>query len=298
MKKAQIGNLILVLAAFIWGLAFVAQSVGMRYVGAFTFLMARSYLGGCFLIPCIALFSGNKKVKSRKSLYVGGVLCGTILFAASILQQIGIKYTSVGKSGFLTTLYIILVPILSIVLHKKPSKRVWVAVGVALAGLYLLCMKGSFHLDAGDSLILMSAFCFAIHILLIDYFSPRTDPVRLSCIQFFVCGIFSTGPSLFIESPTVSNLMDAWMPIVYAGVLSSGVAYTLQIIGQKYTDATKASLIMSLESVFSVLGGWVILHQYLSARELLGCVCVFAAIVIVQLPERSKKIETGQLDEN
>lgn len=297
--------MLLLLTAAIWGVAFVAQSVGMDYVGPFTFNTVRSLLGGIVLIPCIVLLKrinvGSKDTAEaaehasgdpagqRKVLLTGGVACGVLLCIASNLQQFGIMYTSVGKSGFITAMYIVLVPVLGIFLKKKAGIKIWCSVAIAVGGLYLLCMTDSgFSIQKGDLLLLLGAVIFSFHILTIDYFSPKVDGVKMSCIQFFTCGILSMVCMFLFEQPQIGAILQAWMPIVYAGVLSCGVAYTLQIVGQKGMNPTVASLILSMESVISVIAGWLILHQKLSGRELLGCVLMFAAIILVQLPERKR----------
>ena len=298
-------SMLLLLTAAIWGVAFVAQSVGMDYVGPFTFNAVRSLLGGIVLIPCIVLLkrinAGSKDTAGaaecesgdpagqRKVLLTGGVACGVLLCIASNLQQFGIMYTSVGKSGFITAMYIVLVPVLGIFLKKKAGIKIWCSVAIAVGGLYLLCMTDSgFSIQKGDLLLLLGAVIFSFHILTIDYFSPKVDGVKMSCIQFFTCGILSMVCMFLFEQPQIGAILQAWMPIVYAGVLSCGVAYTLQIVGQKGMNPTVASLILSMESVISVIAGWLILHQKLSGRELLGCVLMFAAIILVQLPERKR----------
>ena len=270
-------------------------------MGPLTFNASRFIIGAVFLIPCIAFLDALKKKdsavsgdlsptepKDRKTLLIGGLCCGIAIAVASTLQQYGISMTTVGKAGFITALYIVLVPILGIFLKKKPRLIIWVSVILALAGLYFLCMTDSLSFSKGDTMVLLCALAFSIHILIIDYFSPKVDGVRMSCIQFFVAGILCGIPALILEHPQFSSLAAAWAPILYAGILSSGVAYTLQIVAQKNYDPTIASLILSLESVFSVLAGWVILHQALSPREIFGCVLVFIAIILVQLPERKK----------
>lgn len=291
MKNLQLrSSLMLLLTATIWGVAFVAQSVGMDYVKPFTFNGIRSIIGGLVLIPCIYLLnrrkntSATEKQSSQRTLIVGGITCGLCLFAASNFQQFGIQYTTVGKAGFITACYIVIVPILGLFLKKKCSPLIWLSVLLALMGLYFLCMAESFSLGAGDLLCLIGAFLFSLHILVIDHFSPMADGVKLSCIQFFVCGILSLICMFFFENPDLSMILMAWLPILYAGILSCGVAYTLQIIGQKNMNPTVASLILSLESCISVLAGWIILGQALSSRELLGCALMFAAIILAQLP--------------
>ena len=293
MKNLQLRNsLLLLLTATIWGVAFVAQSVGMDYVQPFTFNGIRSIIGGLVLIPCIFLLNRLKspsepiQKSSSRPLLAGGILCGLCLFAASSFQQFGIKYTTVGKAGFITACYIVIVPILGLFQKKKCSSLIWVSVLLALVGLYFLCMSGSISLGLGDLLVLIGAFLFSIHILVIDHYSPLADGVQLSCIQFFVCGVLSLICMFLFETPDLSMMLMAWLPILYAGVLSCGVAYTLQVVGQKNMNPTVASLILSMESCISVLAGWLILGQALSSRELLGCVLMFAAIILAQIPVR------------
>ena len=293
MKNLQLRNsLLLLLTATIWGVAFVAQSVGMDYVQPFTFNGIRSIIGGLVLIPCIFILNRLKspsepiQKSSSRPLLAGGILCGLCLFAASSFQQFGIKYTTVGKAGFITACYIVIVPILGLFLKKKCSPLIWVSVLLALVGLYFLCMSGSISLGLGDLLVLIGAFLFSIHILVIDHYSPLADGVQLSCIQFFVCGVLSLICMFLFETPDLSMILMAWLPILYAGVLSCGVAYTLQVVGQKNMNPTVASLILSMESCISVLAGWLILGQALSSRELLGCVLMFAAIILAQIPVR------------
>lgn len=290
-------SLLLLLTAAIWGVAFVSQSVGMDYVGPFTFNAVRSLVGAAVLVPCIALLKklqgGDEtqkvhKKEDKKTLFTGGICCGVILALASSFQQFGIKYTTVGKAGFITAMYIVLVPLLGIFLKKKLGIQVGISVVIAVAGLYLLCMTESFRLEAGDALVLVCALIFSFHIMVIDHFSPLVDGVKMSCIQFLTCGILCGICMFLFEEPKLSMLLAAWKPILYAGVMSCGVGYTLQIIGQKGMNPTVASLIMSLESVISVLAGFLLLGEVLSRRELFGCVLMFAAIVLAQLPERGR----------
>ena len=299
MNKSNIkGNVILIITALIWGTAFVAQSVGMDYVGPFTFITARYIVGGLFLIPCIYLLDKmNKKTvkesshNDKKTLFVAGILCGIALFTASCFQQIGIQYTTVGKSGFITSLYIVIVPMLGILFKKKVPAKVWISVVISLIGLYLLCMNEVFSISRGDFFILICAFCFSIHILIIDKYSSLVDGVRMSCIQFFVAGLLGVIPMLIFENPQIKDILNACSPILYAGIMSSGVAYTLQIIGQRYTSPVLATLIMSLESVFAALSGWIILGEVLSIKEYMGCCLVFAAIILAQIPDRKTDIK-------
>lgn len=308
MKKTSWRSpLLLLLTAVIWGVAFVAQSVGMDYVGPFTFNFVRCIIGGLVLIPCIILLdklkekdapAGNAEAVTnagtwhQKELFTGGICCGVALFVASNLQQFGIQYTTVGKAGFITALYIVLVPLLGIFLKKAVGMKIWFSVLLAVAGLYLLCITEGFSIGAGDFLVLLCAVAFSVHILIIDYFSPKVDGVRMSCIQFFVCGLLSGIGMLAREQVNPGSVLQAWIPILYAGVMSCGVAYTLQIVGQKGMNPTVASLILSLESVVSVLAGWLLLGQKLSIREISGCVLMFGAIILAQLPD-GKKSRTG-----
>lgn len=318
MKKTEWKSpALLFLTAVVWGVAFVAQSVGMDYVGPFTFNCIRCLIGAVVLVPCIWFLDGWKQRQggascgresagaqdsascSRRSagaqdgasdgshaLLAGGICCGLALFVASNLQQIGIQYTTVGKAGFITALYIVMVPVFGIFLKKRAGIRVWVSVALAVAGLYLLCITDRLALGKGDILVLLCAVVFAVHILVVDHFSAKADGVRMSCIQFLVCGLLSGVCMLIMEHPEMRLILQAWQPILYAGVFSCGVGYTLQIVGQKGTDPTVASLILSLESVVSVLAGWLLLGQRLSVRELGGCALMFAAILLAQLPER------------
>lgn len=297
--KLQLRNsLLLLLTAAIWGVAFVAQSVGMDYIGPFTFNMIRSTIGGIVLIPCIFLLdkiapnekkelTKEEKKKGKKTLQIGGICCGILLALASNFQQIGIKYTTVGRAGFITACYIIIVPLIGMIFfHKKSRSTIWLAVVLALVGLYLLCITEEFAIGYGDLLVLVCSFLFSMHILVIDHFSPLVDGVKMSCIQFFVCGIVSGIPAILTETIVWDNILQAWMPILYAGVMSCGVAYTLQIVGQKNMNPTVASLILSLESCIAVLAGWVILGESLTSREIWGCILMFAAIVLAQLPKK------------
>lgn len=296
MNRRSRSNIMLVLTAFIWGVAFVAQSVGMDYVGPYTFNGARFLIGGLVLIPCIfgfRYFNGTGRTMTRAAAarkrntgIIGGICCGICLCIASALQQIGIAQTTVGKAGFITTLYIVIIPVLSIALGKKAGLKVWVSVAIAVAGMYLLSIKEGFTMEKGDFMVLLCAVVFSIHILVIDYLSPKADGVFMSCIQFFTAGIIAIIMAFIKETPTMESLTAAWAPVLYAGIMSSGVGYTLQVVAQKDTDPVVASLLLSLESVFSVLAGWVILHQVLSGRELLGCALVFCAVILAQLPNR------------
>ena len=308
MKLQLKNSLLLLLAATIWGFAFVAQSVGMEYVGPFTFNMTRNIIGGLVLIPCIFFsrkLNGSDATEnastnldntvgcsknSDKLVWIGGICCGLCLAIASSLQQMGIQYTTVGRAGFITACYIVLVPIFNLILfRKKCSPLIWFSVALSVVGLYLLCMQGTFALGKGEILVMLCAVAFSVHILVIDHFAPFVDCVKMSCIQFFVCGIVCAVPAFLLENPQITNILQAWMPILYAGVLSSGVAYTLQIVGQKNMNPAVASLLLSMESCFSVLAGWLLLQQKLSIKELFGCVLMFVAIVLAQMPTSSQE---------
>ena len=295
MNKQMQGNLMLLLTALIWGSAFVAQSAGMDYVGPFTYSTARNLIGFAVLIPVIIVF--RKKARSlhpttdaenralNKRSIIGGIVCGIALGVAGNFQQVGISMTTAGKAGFITALYIILVPILGIFLKKKVPKIIWLCVWIALIGFYLLCMKGGFTLSKGDLLCLICAVCFSGHILVIDHFNTKNvDGVLMSSVQFLVAGLLSMVLMFLFEQPTLNSIWDAKLTILYAGVLSSGVAYTLQILGQKHTNPTVATLLMSLESVFAAVFGALFLKEILSPRELIGCVLVFAAVILAQIP--------------
>lgn len=294
-SKSLKGSLLLLLTAAIWGFAFVAQSVGMNYVGGFTFNCTRNLIGAFVLLPFI-LLSGRKSgisqpysAQERSLLLKGGLTCGFFLFLASNFQQFGIKYTTVGKAGFITALYIVIVPVIGIFLKKKSSPYIWAAVILSLCGLYLLCISPgeSFSIKKGDMLVIICAFLFSFQILAVDHYAPLVSGIRLAALEFLVCGILSGIPALFLERPGFQQILAAWLPILYAGALSSGIAYTLQIIAQRDLNPAVASLIMSLESSFSVLAGFLILHQKLSRRELIGCAIMFSAIILAQLPHRA-----------
>ncbi len=285
------GCLILALTSFIWGVAFVAQSVGMEHIEPFTFNFCRSLLAVAVLFP-ITLFTGNKEkspslrgYKSKK-LLIAGVLSGVFLFAAINFQQFGMygeQATTPGKCAFITAIYIIFSPILGIFLKKRPGINVWLGVFVGTLGMYLLCMGGESGIVLGDILTLICAVFFSFQILTIDKFSGEVDCIKMSCIQFAVCSLLSIPFVFLTEAPSMSAIWDCRIPILYTGVLSSALAYTLQIIGQKYADVTPATLTMSLESVFATLAGWVILSDEMALREIFGCVLIFAAVVISQI---------------
>ena len=292
MRTKQLtSSLLLLLTAAIWGSAFVAQSVGMDYIGALTFNAARSLLAALVLLPVIRLADKKRGHKAPWPIK-GGLLCGTALCVASNLQQFGLRYTTVGKAGFLTACYIVIVPFLGLFLKRRCGWSAWVGAGLSLAGLYLLCITDGFVPGLGDTLVFLCAVVYAAHILLADHFAPGVDCLRLSLLQFLVHGGLSALGALCFESVSLSACLDAWLPILYAGLLSSAGGYTLQLVAQKNLDPTVASLLMSLESCFAVLAGWLILDQQLSSREWVGCALMFCAILLVQLfPAKSNSKE-------
>lgn len=299
------GSLILLLAAFIWGIAFVAQTSGSQNVGTFTFNASRSFVGAAFLVIVIMVvrLSANKNVKQEitsdeyrpktKWPIKGGIICGCVLCTAMSLQQYGISIypkgvAASGRAGFLTATYVVMVAVLTALIEKKIRPVIVLSVIGCISGMYLLCMKGGFSgIYAADICLLLCAVCFMCHIFAVEHFSSE-DGIKLSCIQFATCAVISLILALVFEKPDIGNIVKAAVPILYAGVMSNGIAYTLQIIGQKYTKPAVASIVMSLESVFAVLAGWLILHEVLSIREAVGCVLVFAAVIIAQIPEKEK----------
>ena len=311
----------LFLTAMIWGAAFVAQSVSMDYIGPFTFICLRSVIGGLFLIPVIIVLDGirrksqnesanvvssentlhniemdiEKEEKQRlswknKQLIEGGIVCGILLFFANCFQQSGIQYTTVGKAGFITTFYIIIVPLIGLFFKKYCGILTWIGVVIALAGLYFLCITQKLTIQRGDALILCCSVLYAGQILAIDHYNPFVDGVKMSCIQFLTGGVLGAVFMFLFENPSVAMILSAAGPILYTGIMSTGVGYTLQIVGQKGLNPTVAALILSLESVFSALSGYVFLHQVLTTRELIGCVLMFIAIVLAQLPDIRRKV--------
>lgn len=311
----------LFLTAMIWGAAFVAQSVSMDYIGPFTFICLRSVIGGLFLIPVIIVLDGirrksqnesanvvssentlhniemdiEKEEKQRlswknKQLIEGGIVCGIFLFFANCFQQTGIQYTTVGKAGFITTFYIIIVPLIGLFFKKYCGILTWIGVVIALAGLYFLCITQKLTIQRGDALILCCSVLYAGQILAIDHYNPFVDGVKMSCIQFLTGGVLGAVFMFLFENPSVAMILSAAGPILYTGIMSTGVGYTLQIVGQKGLNPTVAALILSLESVFSALSGYVFLHQVLTTRELIGCALMFIAIVLAQLPDIRRKV--------
>lgn len=300
MHQEMRGSLILLLTAFIWGIAFVAQSTAMDHIAPFTYMAARYLIGGIVLLPVVYFrhlqkddlhsLTAEERIAKRKCTLRGGMCCGLILFISSAFQQFGISMTTTGKAGFITALYIIIVPFLSVFFGRKIPKKIWLCVVIAITGFWLLCVSGDFSVGLGDWLVLCCAFAFSAHILAVDHFTAKdADGIQMSCTQFFVAAGLSAIGMLIFEKPVWAAVCEAKWSILYAGVLSSGVAYTLQIIGQKYAKPTTATLMMSLESVFAALAGWLILGEILSGKELMGCVLVFAAVLLAQLPVKILK---------
>ena len=293
MNKQVKGTLSLLSATVIWGFAFIAQSVGMDHIGPFTFQAVRCALAVLFLIPCTFLLEIRKLPLSQSlakwrdpRLWKAGLICGCALFVAASLQQIGLVYTDAGKAGFLTAMYIVLVPVLGLFLKRKPPRSTFISVPLAVLGLYLLSCMGVSRINIGDLCLMGCALAFAVQITCVDRFAGSVDGFRLNCIQSLVVSLLSVPFMLFTETVTFGSLTACWMPLLFAGVMSMGVAYSLQIIGQKALEPTLASLIMSLESVFAALGGWWLLHERMTGGELLGCALVFGAVVVSQLPSR------------
>lgn len=300
-NKNLLGTLQLLLASFIWGSTFMAQDVAMDHMGPLTFLSVRFFIGGIVLLPVVLfrnlVYKNNVAYKEGqkgglKALFIGGAVCGVILTFASGLQQLGMFYdASPGKSGFLTTLYVIFVPLCGIFFKKLPSLNVWLAVIIATVGLYLLCMSDSLMLNFGEFLVLLCALVYTAHIMVIDRFSEQVDPIKLSCVQFFTVGVVALPLAFIFETPTVEGILSAWLPLLYAGLLSSGVAFTLQVVAQRYTEPTIAAITMSFESVFAVLTDYAFaiftagsLGHTLSGREWIGCAVMFIAIILAQFP--------------
>jgi drug/metabolite transporter (DMT)-like permease len=309
MTKTIRANLLLLLTAMIWGSAFVAQDVAMDSMGPFTFNAVRMALAVLALLPSISLLDRIAKKRNpgreirtlktmtkdqKRRLLTGGLVCGLVMSGGVAFQQYGLLYSSAGKAGFITAMYIVLVPLTGIFFRHRVRLMVWGAVALCLAGLFLLCVTEALTVGLGDMYLLIGALFFTAHILVIAHFSPRTDGVRMSCLQFAVAAAVFGVLTLLFERPSLGDILAGWAPIVYAGILSCGVGYTLQIVAQRDTAPTIASLLMSLESVFAVLAQWVILGDLLSTRELLGCLLMFAGIVLSQLPQRKQRHMTGE----
>lgn len=301
------GEIFLIATALIWGTSFVAQKVSMDYIGPFTFIALRFILGALILIPVVLLLDHTKQKNTAlsagamgsngKELFItkptlhGGVACGFALFLAASCQQTGIIYTTSGKAGFITALYIVLVPLFGLLLHKKVRALIWVGVAFAVAGLYLLCIQEGFAIGKGDFIVLSGTIFWAIHILIIDHYAPTADCLKMSTIQFFVAGLLSGVAMLLSETPTFTAILDSAWPVLYTAVIVTGVAYTFQIFGQRNTDPAIASIIMSLESVFAIISGMLLLNEVMSAKEITGCVLMFIAFIITQLPQKDNALQ-------
>lgn len=295
-NKKMLGDLLLLLTAFIWGVAFVGQRVGMDSIEPITFNAARQ-VPAAISVGFVSFLQNRNKDKTkvsmeyRRNTVIGGISCGTVLAFASIAQQMGLVYTTAGKAGFITAMYILIVPVISFfVFRRKVSWLVWVSVLIGIIGMYLLCIKDGFSLDNGDTLIVICAFLFSGHILCCDRFSPKGDPIRMSAIQFVTAGVISAVIAFIVEEPSMDKIISAIVPILYCGLISSGAGYTLQLVAQKYSEPATASLIMSLESVFAVLAGAAVLGEHMTGRELIGCAIMFLAIILVQIPHRDMEV--------
>ena len=297
MRKQLKGSAFLLLATFIWGTTFIAQSTDLAVTNPFSFQAVRCFLAVIGLIPVTFLFDKKEGRNFQKEwrnpkLWKAGLLCGIPLFLACNLQQLGIGYTSAGKAAFLTAMYIVLVPVLGLALGRKITFMVPVSVAIAVVGLYFLSFVGVERINIGDVLLLGCALMFAVQIQAVDRFAPQVDPLRLNCLQALVCAVGSAVIAFFAEEISLSGLLAGWFPLCYAGFLSMGLAYSLQILGQKHLEPTAASLIMSLESVFAVLAGWLLLSETLAPQEALGCVLMFVAVILSQIPVPQREGKT------
>jgi len=303
MKRSLQGDLLLFITALIWGAAFVAQKIGVVQVGTFSLTSIRFFISGIALLPFALMRIRKRKLKTekiqesglsrtaeRKALILGGVICGLCLMFATVTQQVGLTYTTAGKAGFITALYILFVPIFRFFGGRKASLTVWLSVLAALVGLYLLCVKEGLSVNKGDLYVLLCALIFTIHILAVDRFAPHVDGVVMSCIQFFVASLSAAVPMLIWEKPGIAAIMACWAPLLYLGVISGGIGYTLQILGQKRTDPTLASLILSLEAVFAAISGVIFLSESFNGREIAGCALMFAATVVSQVDFRQIRL--------
>ncbi|MDO4869834.1 MAG: DMT family transporter [Bacillota bacterium] len=291
------GRAFLLIATIIWGTAFIFQKMGMDHVGPFTFGIFRFCLGALALLPVIWIADGIARKKQRaktivpfndKTLLVGGLLCGAANFVAGSLQQVGLVYTTAGKAGFITSLDIVIVPLLMLTMKRKVGRNTWIGIAMACVGLWLLCIKEGFSIQLGDGLVIGCAFGYSFQILLIDYYSEKTDPIKLSFVTFMIAGIMSGIVAIFAETIRLQDILDCAIPILYVALLEVCVAFTLQIVGQKYTPPALAAIIMSMESVFAALCGGVFLHEVMTGREIAGCVIMFTAFILSQLPDRQK----------
>lgn len=299
-RKKALSSAALVLAGVIWGMSYVAGRLGINHIGPFTFNGIRACLGGLVLLPAVWLRSRRAQHgaavpagprPTRRTTVLASLLCGLVLVAASNFQLYGMQYTSVGKAGFITSCYILFVPLIGLLMGSRPTLRVWAAIGLAVGGLYLLSMEGGsgFSVNIGDLLVLINALFIALHILIIDHFLARgVDVIKLSCYRFLISGVIGLVLAFLFEQPNLAAIQNAALPLLYSGILSCGVAYTLQNIGQRYVNPTAAALLTSLESCFAAISGWLVLGERMQPREITGCIIVFCAIVLAQLPGRPK----------
>jgi drug/metabolite transporter (DMT)-like permease len=295
-------NALLLLAAMIWGGAFVAQSVAMKHLGPFTFNGIRFGLGSVCLLPVILVSSKKQAVQAvsrLKNAWLPGLITGAVLFATSFLQTLGITYTTVGKAGFITGLYIVFVPVTGIFLKHANGPKVWLSVGIAAIGLYLLCVQGDLTIAKGDLLVLASAVFCTAQILLVDRFSKRIDAFTFAFTQSLTCSVLSVASALLFEGIDFANVLRAAVPILYGGVFSAGIAFTLQVIGQRWAKPSHAALIMSMESVFAALAGWLLLNEHMALKEYIGCFLMLGGMLLTQIPSRQKNISApAQNDES
>lgn len=295
MRNKFKGIVSILIATVIWGSTFVAQSVGMDHIGPFTFLAVRNFVAVVFLMLILAMFEiptmkDYWKKWNNKTLWFAGTFCGVALFVAAGLQQVGLVYTDAGKAGFLTAMYIVLVPIIGAFLGKKPSFMAVISVAIAVVGLYLLSCVGVTEINIGDLMLIACALAFAVQITLIDRWVGKVDVLRFNCVQSLVVAVLSAVCMLLFEEPYINNILNCWLPIGYAAILSTGVAYSLQIVGQKHLETTPASLLMSLESVFAVISGWLVLNERMTAAEYTGCALVFIAVILSQIPTKKAPV--------
>ena len=298
MKRSAKGNILLFSAALIWGCALVAQKAGMSHLGPFGFTAIRCMMGGLALLPLV-IYMDSKKSREEKrqeagkgETITGAVWCGIVLTALVLFQQFGLPHTTVGKAGFITALYILLTPVMGIFMGKKAGRNLWIGVAVGLAGMYMLCLyEGISALTFGDLMMLGAAVMAAAHIHVIDHFVQKIDPVKLSSFQFIFAGLICVIPMLVFEEISAAAVAECLIPLLYSGLISCGLGYTFQVIGQRETDPSLASLILSLETVFSLLAGWIFFREVLSIPEYIGCGLMFAAIVISQLPDGNKNVD-------
>ncbi len=304
MKKIR-GEILLSITALIWGTAFVAQIVGMEHIGPFTFTASRTLIGAASLIPVI-LFMDRKRARdntrdefqgSKKDLIKGGLACGLAMFCGLAFQQVGLQYTTAGKAGFITALYIVFVPILGLFLHKRIEKSVWLGVILGLVGLYLLSVTEDLSIGRGDLLVLSGTIFWALHIIIIDHFADKVDAVKMSCIQFLVVGLISLTIAIVTEDISINAIIQSAFPVLYSGIIVVGIAFTLQIFGQRGTNPATAAIIMSMESVFAALSGIIILGETMNLREITGCILLFAAVIVAQLQPTMKKDKDYELVE-